>query len=64
MPKLKTHSGAKKRVKKTGTGKYKRGKGFTSHIKTSKSPKRKRNLRKATLISPSDEKRLDVLLPN
>ena len=47
MPKMKTHRGAAKRFKKTGTGKIKRAKAFKSHILTKKSAKRKRNLRKA-----------------
>ncbi len=63
MPKMKTHRGAAKRIKVTGTGKWKRGKAFTSHILTKKSPKRKRNLRKASLISKSDMKRVKQLLP-
>ncbi|HYE25333.1 MAG TPA: 50S ribosomal protein L35, partial [Clostridia bacterium] len=44
MPKLKTHSGAAKRFKKTGTGKVKRGHAFQRHILTSKPTKRKRQL--------------------
>ena len=46
MPKMKTHRGAAKRFKKTGTGKLKRAKAFKSHILTKKSSKRKRNLKK------------------
>ncbi len=63
MPKMKTHRGAAKRFKRTGTGKLKRKKAYKSHILTKKSPKRKRNLRKATLIAKSDMKRIDGLLP-
>ncbi|MCK9176872.1 MAG: 50S ribosomal protein L35 [Clostridiales bacterium] len=63
MPKQKTHSSSKKRYKVTGTGKYLRSQAFTSHILTKKSPKRKRNLRKTTLVSPQDAKRLRRLLP-
>lgn len=62
MPKMKTNSGAKKRFKLTAKGKVKRGKMFTSHILTKKSPKRKRNLRTATLVSAVDEKRVKRLL--
>lgn len=62
MPKMKSDSGAKKRFKITGTGKIKRRKAFKSHILTSKSKKRKRNLRKATLVSKSDTKRIKTLL--
>ncbi|HBS94017.1 MAG TPA: 50S ribosomal protein L35, partial [Firmicutes bacterium] len=46
MPKLKTHRGAAKRFRKTGTGKFKRTHAYISHILTKKSAKRKRNLRK------------------
>ena len=48
MPKMKTHKGATKRFKITGTGKVKRNKAFKSHILTKKTSKRKRNLRRAT----------------
>ena len=50
MPKLKTRRAAAKRFNTTGTGKIKRMKPYKSHILESKSPKRKRNLRKATLV--------------
>lgn len=63
MPKQKTHSSSKKRYKVTGTGKYLRSQAFTSHILTKKSPKRKRNLRKTTVVSAQDAKRLRRLLP-
>lgn len=63
MPKMKTHSGAAKRVKKTGSGKLKRSKAFTSHILTKKTSKRKRGLRQATLVSESDMKRVRTLVP-
>ena len=56
MPKMKTHRGAAKRFKKTGTGKLKRAKAFKSHILTKKSAKRKRNLRKAAYVSTTQEK--------
>ncbi|MBE3553986.1 MAG: 50S ribosomal protein L35 [Thermicanus sp.] len=62
MPKMKTHKGAAKRFKKTGNGKLSRGHAYTSHILTKKSPKRKRNLRKATLVSRGDQKRIASLL--
>ena len=50
MPKLKTRRAAAKRFTTTGTGKFKRMKPYKSHILESKSPKRKRNLRKAALV--------------
>lgn len=51
MPKLKTRRAAAKRFTTTGTGKFKRMKPYKSHILESKSPKRKRNLRKAALVA-------------
>ncbi|MBT4127507.1 MAG: 50S ribosomal protein L35 [Nitrospina sp.] len=63
MPKMKTNKGAAKRFSKTGTGKIKRNKAFSSHILTSKSTKRKRNLRKSTIMSPGDSRKMRVLLP-
>ena len=56
MPKMKTHRGAAKRFKATGTGKLKRVKAYFSHILTKKSPKRKRNLGQATLVAKADVK--------
>jgi large subunit ribosomal protein L35 len=63
MPKMKTHRGAAKRVKKTGTGKLKRMRAFKSHILTKKTQKRKRRLRKSTLVSKADHKKLNTILP-
>ncbi|MDK9710296.1 50S ribosomal protein L35 [Acidaminobacter sp.] len=63
MPKMKTHRGLAKRVKVTGSGGLKRSHSHTSHILTKKTPKRKRNLRKATMVSKSDMKRIKTLLP-
>lgn len=54
MPKMKTHKGAAKRFKTTGTGKVKRGNAFKSHILEKKSPKRKRAFRADSLIHKSD----------
>ena len=62
MPKMKTHRGAAKRFRKTGTGKLKRAKAFKSHILTKKSSKRKRNLRKSALVSTTQEKAMKKLL--
>ena len=55
MPKLKTHSGAKKRFKLTGTGKVKRAHAYKSHILNKKSTKRKRGLRKGTYADVTNE---------
>ncbi|WZL82599.1 50S ribosomal protein L35 [Vallitaleaceae bacterium 9-2] len=63
MPKMKTHRGAAKRFKATGTGKLKRSKAYKRHILTKKSPKTKRNLRQATMMDSSNEKVIKKLLP-
>ncbi|MFL0269816.1 50S ribosomal protein L35 [Candidatus Clostridium radicumherbarum] len=63
MPKMKTHRGAAKRFKKTGSGKLKRANAFKSHILTKKSSKRKRNLRKTSYVAVAQEKAMKKLLP-
>jgi len=63
MPKMKTHRGAAKRFKKTGNGLIKRGKAYASHLLGDKSPKRKRKLRKAGLVSVEEQKRISKLIP-
>ena len=63
MPKIKTHRGAAKRFKVTGTGKIKRWKGFKSHLLTGKSAKRTRRLRTATLVSKAEHDKIKRLLP-
>jgi len=63
LPKIKTHRGAAKRFKKTASGEFKGSHAFHSHILGKKSAKRKRNLRKATVVSPVDAGRLRRLLP-
>ena len=62
MPKMKSNSGAGKTFKKTATGKFKRKKAYKSHILTSKSRKRKRNLRKPTMVSKANEKKVSLML--
>ena len=62
MPKMKIKGSAKKRFKLTGSGKIKREKAFHSHILTSKSQKRKRDLRKSTTVHPADERRIKRML--
>ncbi len=62
MPKMKTHSGSKKRFKLTGSGKISRRKAFTSHILTKKSKKRKRALRKSAIIDSTNERLVKRLL--
>ena len=62
MPKMKTHSSAKKRFKVTGKGKVKRFQANTSHLMRKRSTKRKRRLEGSTLVSPADTKRILSLL--
>ena len=63
MPKNKTCRAAAKRFKKTGTGKLVRNKAYKSHILTKKSQKRKRNLRKATVVDSTNLKNIKKALP-
>ncbi|HBO85050.1 MAG: 50S ribosomal protein L35 [Nitrospirae bacterium] len=63
MPKIKTHRGAAKRFKVTGTGKIKRSKAYKSHILTGKPSKRTRKLRTATLVSKAEHSKIKKLLP-
>jgi large subunit ribosomal protein L35 len=62
MPKMKTHTGAKKRFSLTGTGKVKRFHAFHSHLMRKKTNTQKLGLRKSTLVSEADEKRILRLL--
>ena len=62
MPKMKTHSGAKKRFKLTATGKVKARHSFSSHILEKKSPKRKRHLGNPVILSDHDAPRVKTLL--
>mgnify|MGYP001480152966 CR=1 FL=1 len=63
MAKMKTHRGSAKRFKRTGSGKLRRYKAYKSHITGKKSPKRIRNLRKGSLVSKGDQKRIDNMIP-
>ena len=63
MPKMKSHRGAAKRFKATAGGKMKHKKPYRSHILTSKSAKRKRQLRASAILSPAETKSLKRLLP-
>ncbi len=62
MPKMKSNRGAAKTFSVTGTGKIKRHKAYKSHILNKKTRKRKRNLRKATLVSAADSKRVNIMI--
>ncbi len=63
MPKIKTNRGAAKRFRKSASGRIKRGSAFTSHILTSKSTKRKRNLRAGSMVSDAEQKNISRLIP-
>ena len=63
MPKIKTSRAAAKRFKKTGTGKVVRSEAYKRHILTKKSQKRKRNLRKATIMDQTNVKNMKKILP-
>jgi len=62
MPKMKTHRAAAKRFGTTASGKLKRRKAYKSHILAKKTRKRKRNLRKGTLVAASDVRRVKRML--
>ncbi|MBI5627986.1 MAG: 50S ribosomal protein L35 [Candidatus Rokubacteria bacterium] len=63
MPKMKTKRAAAKRLKVTASEKLKRHSGWKSHLLEAKSPKRRRRLRQASLISAADQPRLKKLVP-
>ena len=62
MPKMKTHSGAKKRFKRTAGGKLRGRRSYSSHILEKKSPKRKRRMAKPVDIAPADVKSVRKLI--
>lgn len=62
MPKMKTHSGSKKRFRRSGTGKIMRAKAYKSHILTKKSTKRKRGFRQETELAAADAKVINAHL--
>ncbi len=63
MPKIKTNRGAAKRFRKTGTGKIRRNKAYTSHILTKKTTKRKRDLRQSVIVAKADARNVSQLVP-
>jgi large subunit ribosomal protein L35 len=63
MPKMKTHSGAKKRFRKTARGKLRARHSFTSHNLGKKRPKRKRRLARPVEVARQDRKRVKELMP-
>lgn len=62
MPKMKTHSGAKKRLRLTASGRVRRGKACKSHMMIGKSKRRLRRLRKNDMVHKSNEKAAKRLL--
>ena len=64
MPKMKSHRGAAKRFKRTGSGKFTRRHAFASHLLGHKSSKRKRTLRKSAVVTGADQRRLSRMLPD
>ncbi len=63
MPKIRTHRGAAKRFRKTGTGKIKRNKAFTSHMMTCKNAKRKKKLRQGCMVEKANFDAVKKMLP-
>lgn len=65
MPKMKSRKSAAKRFKRTATGKFKRSKMHSNHFisQSSRSPKRVRSIKKATLVSKADQKTVEKMLP-
>jgi large subunit ribosomal protein L35 len=63
MPKIRTNRAAAKRFRKTGSGKFKCGHAFKSHILTKKSTKRKRGLRAPALVGPTEQHRVERMMP-
>ncbi len=63
MPKMKSHSGAKKRFNVTATGKVKRGHQGKNHILSKKTTKRKRRLRTTTYVSSTQERTVKSIIP-
>lgn len=63
MPKMKSHKGAQKRIKRTASGKLTHQKRNKRHILTKKSSKRKRQLRMKGVLAPGDAKKVDQLIP-
>lgn len=63
MGKMKTHRGSAKRFTRTGTGKLRRFKAYKGHLTGKKTAKRTRNLRKGSMVSKSDARRIDNMIP-
>ena len=63
MGKMKTHRGSAKRFKRTGTGKLRRFKAYKGHLTGKKTAQRTRNLRKGSMVSAADTRRIDHMIP-
>ena len=64
MPKMRSHAGTKKRIKVTGSGKFKRSRAGNQHLAPGKTQKQTRQTRKSALVSTSDARRLRQILSN
>ncbi|MCF7923551.1 MAG: 50S ribosomal protein L35 [Candidatus Izimaplasma sp.] len=63
MPKMKSHSGTKKRLKRTGSGKLSRPSAYQVHLKSNKTPKQNRQARNSQTVKPADMKRIKDMVP-
>lgn len=63
MGKMKTHRASAKRFKRTGSGKIKRFYAYKGHLTGKKSQKRVRSLRKSSVVSKGDQRRIDHMIP-
>lgn len=64
MGKGKTHQGTAKRIGITGSGKLRRGRQMSGHLKVTKRPRRLRSLKREVAVSPRDRRKIEALLPN
>lgn len=64
MGKGKTHQGTVKRIGITGSGKLRRGRQMSGHLKVTKRPRRLRSLKQEVAVSPRDRRKIEALLPN
>lgn len=64
MPKMRSHSGTKKRLTITATGKVKRGQAGNRHLAPGNTQKQTRQIRKSALVSAADKRHLKQILSN
>ncbi len=63
MPKMRSHSGTKKRLKRTGSGKLSRSSTFHGHLMSHKTPKQNRQARGSEIVKTADVKRIKHQVP-